>query len=48
VLQRLLIRGDSQLVVKQVQKKYDYNNNKMAEYLVEVRKMEKFFDEFEV
>jgi ribonuclease HI len=45
---RLLIRGDSQLVAKQVQKEYDYNNDKMAEYLVEVRRMEKFFDDFEI
>jgi ribonuclease HI len=30
----LLIRGDSQLVAKQVQKEYDCNNDKMAEYLV--------------
>jgi hypothetical protein len=33
---RLLIRGDSQLVVKQVQKKYDCNDDKMVDYLVEV------------
>jgi ribonuclease HI len=39
-IRRLLIRGDSQLVAKQ---EYDYNNDKMAEYLVEVRRMEKFF-----
>jgi ribonuclease HI len=45
---RLLIWGDSQLVAKQVQKEYDYNNDKMAEYLAEVRRMEKFFDGFEV
>jgi hypothetical protein len=32
----LLIRGDSQLVAKQVQKEYNYNNDKMAEYLAEV------------
>jgi hypothetical protein len=31
-----------------VQKEYDYNNDKMAEYLVEVQRMEKFFDGFEV
>jgi ribonuclease HI len=43
----LLIRGDSQLVAKQVQKEYDCND-KMAEYLAEVRRMEKFFDDFEV
>jgi ribonuclease HI len=44
----LLIRGDSQLVAKQVQKGYDCNNDKMAEYLAEVCRMETFFDEFEV
>jgi hypothetical protein len=44
----LLIRGDSQLVAKQVQKEYEYNNEKMVEYLVEVRMMEKFFEGFEV
>jgi hypothetical protein len=35
-IQRLLIRGDSQLVAKQVQKEYNCNSDKMAEYLVEV------------
>jgi ribonuclease HI len=44
----LLIRGDSQLVAKQVQKEYDCNNDKMVKYLTEVRKMEKIFNEFEV
>jgi ribonuclease HI len=38
----LLIRGDLQLVAKQVQKKFDCNNEKMVEYLVEVRRMEIF------
>jgi ribonuclease HI len=33
-IRRLLIRGYSQLVAKQVQKEYDCNNDKMAEYLV--------------
>jgi hypothetical protein len=47
-IRRLLIRGDSQLVVKQVQKEYDYNSDKMAEYLVQVRRLEKFFDAFKV
>jgi ribonuclease HI len=32
-IQRLLIRGDSQLVAKQVQNEYDYNNEKVVEYL---------------
>jgi hypothetical protein len=35
-------------MAKQVQKEYDCNNNKMVEYLIEVRRMEKFFDGFEV
>jgi hypothetical protein len=47
-IRRLLIPGDSQLVAKQVQKEYDCNNDKMAEYLVEVRRLEKFFDGFEI
>jgi ribonuclease HI len=42
----LLIKGDSQLVAKKVQKEYDYNNDKMTRYLAEVRKMVKFFNEF--
>jgi ribonuclease H / adenosylcobalamin/alpha-ribazole phosphatase len=44
----LLIRGDSQLVAKHEQKEYDFNDDKMAGYLAEVRTMEKFFDVFEV
>jgi hypothetical protein len=36
------------LVAKQVQKKYDCNIDKMTKYLAEVRRMEKFFDGFEV
>jgi ribonuclease HI len=44
----LLIRGDSQLLAKQVQKEYDCNNDKMVEYLAEVHRMEKFFDGIEV
>jgi hypothetical protein len=35
-------------MAKQVQKEYDYNDDKMADYLVEVRRMEKVFDGFEV
>jgi hypothetical protein len=35
-------------VSKQVQKVYDCNNKMMAGYLAEVRRMEKFFDGFEV
>jgi hypothetical protein len=47
-IRRLLIRGDSQLVAKQVRKEYDCNSDMMAEYLAEVHRMEKFFDGFEV
>jgi hypothetical protein len=35
-------------VAKQVQKEYDCNDDKMADYLAEVWRMEKFFDGFEV
>jgi hypothetical protein len=35
-------------VDKQVRKEYDCNNDIMAEYLAEVRRMEKFFVGFEV
>jgi hypothetical protein len=39
---------DSSLVAKQIQNEYDCNNDKMTEYLAEVRRIEKFFDGFEV
>jgi ribonuclease HI len=42
-----LIRGDSQLVAKQVQKEYDCSNAMMIGYLAEVCMMEKFFDDFQ-
>jgi ribonuclease H / adenosylcobalamin/alpha-ribazole phosphatase len=45
---QLLIIGDSQLVAKQVQKEYNYNNDMMTEYLAKMRRMEKLFDGFEV
>jgi hypothetical protein len=35
-------------VAKQVQKEYDCNNDMMAEYLVEMRRIENFFDGFQV
>jgi ribonuclease HI len=47
-IRQLLIKGDSQLVAKQVKKEYDCNNDKMGDYLAEVRRMKKSFDEFEV
>jgi ribonuclease HI len=45
-IRQTLIRGDSQVVAKQVQKEYGCNNEKMAEYLAEVCRMEKFFNGF--
>jgi ribonuclease HI len=47
-IRRLLIRGDSQLVAKRVQKEYDCNNDMKSGYLAEVCRMEKFFNGFEV
>jgi ribonuclease HI len=44
----LLIRGDSQLVAKQVQKEYECNNYMIAKYVAEVCRMKKFFDGFKV
>jgi ribonuclease HI len=44
----LLIRGDSQLMAKQVQKEYGCNDDKMTDYLAEVQRMEKFFYGFEI
>jgi hypothetical protein len=35
-------------VVKQVQKDFNYNNERMSDYLVEVHRMEKFFDGFKI
>jgi hypothetical protein len=35
-------------VAKQVHKEYDCNSDMMTEYLVEVRRMEKFFDGFKI
>jgi ribonuclease HI len=47
-IRQLLIRGNSQLVIKQVNNEYNCNNENMVEYLVEMHRMEKYFDEFEV
>jgi hypothetical protein len=46
-IRRLLIWGDSQLMAKKVQNEYGCNDDKMTDYLAEVRRMEKFFDGFE-
>jgi hypothetical protein len=37
-----------QLIAKQLQKEYNCNNDTMVGYLAKVRRMEKFFDGFEV
>jgi ribonuclease HI len=47
-IRQLLIRGDSQLVARQVQKEYDCNNDKIVMFLAKMCRMEKFFDRFEV
>jgi ribonuclease HI len=47
-IRRLLIKEDSQLVAKKVQKEYDCNSEMMVKYLAEVCRMEKFFDGFKV
>ena len=46
-IRRLLVRGDSQLVVNQVGKEYQCSNPTMSRYLSEVRKLEKHFFGFE-
>lgn len=43
-IHRLLIKGDSQLVVNQVSKEYQCLDPQMVAYLTQVRKMERNFD----
>src|SRR5438128_8502945 len=43
-IRRLAVRGDSELVVNQVQKEYSCTNTKMSAYCQEVRKLEGTFD----
>ena len=47
-IQRLDIRGDSQLVVNQVMKELSYHDTKMAMYCQEVRQLEDKFDGLEL
>ena len=42
-IKRLIIRGDSQLVINQSNKDYKCKDPRMAAYLAEVRKLEKHF-----
>src|SRR5207237_988698 len=43
-IRRLVVRGDSELVVNQVQKEYSCTNTKMSAYCQEVRKLEGTFN----
>jgi ribonuclease HI len=47
-IQRLDIRGDSQLIIDQVMMESSCHNLRMAMYCQEVRKLEDKFDDFEL
>src|SRR5438128_899114 len=47
-IRRLAVRGDSKLVVNQVQKEYSCTSTKMSAYCQEVRKLEGTFDGLEL
>jgi ribonuclease HI len=47
-VQRLYIRGDSELVVSQVMGQSNRRDSRMAAYQQEVRKLEEKFDGFEL
>ena len=47
-VRRLLVQGDSQLVVNQGSKEYQCAYPQMAAYVAEVRRMERHFDELEL
>jgi ribonuclease HI len=47
-VQRLYIRGDSELVVSQVMGQSNRRDSRMAAYQQEVRKLEEMFDGFEL
>ena len=47
-IRRLVVRGDSELVVNQVQKEYSCTSTKMLVYCQEVRKLEGTFDGLEL
>jgi len=42
-VRQLLVKGDSQLVIKQVRGECSCNNPQLAAYLIHVRKLEKYF-----
>src|SRR6266542_1318566 len=47
-IRRLAVRGDSELVVNQVQKEYSCTSTKISAYYQEVRKLEGTFDGLEL
>ena len=47
-IKRLLVFGDSKLVVQQVNKEWDINNKRMDDYVAEVRKLENKFARLEI
>src|SRR5438105_15354999 len=47
-IRRLAVRGDSELVVNQVQKEYSCTSTKMSAYCQELQKLEGTFDGLEL
>jgi ribonuclease HI len=47
-VRQLLVKGDSQLIIKQVREKCSYNEPTLAAYLLHVRKLEKDFTTLEL
>jgi ribonuclease HI len=47
-VRELLVKGDSQLVIRQVRGECCCNNPQLAAYLIRVRKLEKDFDTLEL
>ena len=47
-VRRLLVQGDSQLVINMVSKEYQCIDPQMAAYVAEVRHMERYFDGLEL
>ena len=47
-VRQLLVKGDSQLIIKQVRGDCCCNNPQLAAYLIHMRKIEKVFDALEL
>jgi isocitrate lyase len=43
-----MVKGDSQFVINQVSKEYQYTDPQMAAYVAEVQRMERHFDGLEL